>query len=1538
MTIAKPAAGLNERIESLSAQRLALLKRLAAQNTAAAPAGADTTIPRRRRDGPLPLSFAQRRLWFLHQLAPDSPFYDESTMLRLPTVLNPAELERSMNEIVRRHEALRTVFRVIDGEPAQIVLPELHLPLMFRDLRVLPPAEREPEALRFAGDDLRRPFDLSAGPLLRCALLQLDAADYVLVLTMHHIVCDGWSMDVLFRELREIYGAFVTRRPSPLAPLPIQYADYALWQRQRLSGASLDRLLGYWKQQLADLQPLNLPLDFARPSVQSFRGAVLRLALGAGLSDRIKRLARAEGVTVFVLLLAAFKVLLARHCNQDDIVVGAPVSGRGLTETQPLIGFFVNSLALRSDLSGDPPFRDALQRVRQGVLDGFAHDELPFEVLVEHLHPQRSLDRNPLFQVAFQFVNAIDRADGGGLAAASAAKTARGTAIFDLALTLWEGSEGIAGELEYCTELFAPSTMQRVAQRFEVLLEGITSDPGQRIGELPLLPPHERQQVLHAWNDTRVDTPPLECVVAAFEAQVQRQPQATALVFEDQRLSYGALDRRAGLLAQRLRALGIGRDSVVAVLMRRSLDSVVAILAVLKAGAAYLPLDVGYPSERLNYILQDAGAALVLTLQADQHLLHGTPAALLCVDDIADRPDAPSSAERAAVPALDDLAYLIYTSGSTGQPKGVEVTHAGLANLVRWHRRVYAVQPGDRATHVASFAYDAAVWEIWPYLAAGAAVHIADDMTRLSGTALLDWIAREGITLSFLPTPLAEAVLALPRPASLRLRALLTGGDALRRRPPADLPFALVNHYGPTEDSVVTTAGTIDARDASAAPPPIGRPIDNNRVYVLDRHGQIAPIGVPGELYIGGTALARGYRGRPALTAERFVPDPYAGSPPARMYASGDLVRWREDGQLEFLGRIDHQVKIRGFRVELGEIEAALADHPAVQEAVVVAREDTPGERRLAAYVVARTEAQGAPDALHADAEREQVGHWQALYDETYGGGDAPGDPGFNIVGWNDSYSGAPIAPAEMASWVDETVAKIRALAPRRVLEIGCGTGLLLLRLAPDCFTYAGADFSAAAIDFTAAQVRARGLDARVQLQRCEATEVGADAAAFDTVVLNSVIQYFPSADYLVRVLERALAALAPGGSVFIGDVRHLLLLRAFHTDIELRHDPQQADAQALRAAVAQRVAQDAELVIDPLLFLAFARRHPQVRSVEFQLKRSSADNELSRFRYDVVLRCGDPDDPGATAPQLHWPASGLDLAGLARRLAQQAPPNLVLRQVRNVRVAAAAAAAELVESAALGTLVAHDVLAAAQAKADTAIDPAQWLPWAAERGYAVALSWNLASRDGSYDVLLSRGDPQAPPPPFPAHEQMPLRDWSDYTNQPLQALHHSRLAPRLQSHLLERLPDYMLPASFTFLESLPLTPNGKLDRRALPAPHALRAELGSGYVAPRNRVEVALAGLWADVLGLGRVGVHDNFFAHLGGHSLLATQLVARVNEAFRSQLPLQRIFESPTVAEFAAAMADDAALAERLDRTAELLLSLDELAAAEPREAAPS
>ena len=893
------------------------------------------------------MSFAQRRLWFLDQLEPGNPFYNLPLAVPFLASVHAAVLERSVNELVKRHEALRTVFSVSDGEPMQVILPTLAVPLETADLRDLPAEAREAEVTRLAAEMAQRPFDLTRGPLLRTALVRRDAQDYVFLLTMHHIISDGWSLGVFWRELVALYNAFYMGRPSPLPELPIQYADFAVWQKQRLQGEIFASLLGYWKKRLAGLPVLQLPTDRPRPAVLSYRGAFQELGLSRPLAAGLKALSQQEGATLFMTLLAAFATLLQRYGGQTDIVVGSYVASRDRAELEGLIGFFVNSLVLRVDLSGDPSFRELLGRVREMALGAYAHQELPFEKLVEELQPERDLSRNPLFQVTFQLFSTPEEGKRSEATKGTTIEINRGMAIFDLAVNLWEGPEGLGGHIEYSTDLFEAATIERLANHFRVLLKGIVARPEERLSQLPLLTEGEKRQLLVEWNATDADYP-ARCVHELFAEQAQRTPGAVAVVAGGKTLHYAELERRSNQLAQRLRLLGVEHQTLVAVCVERGLHMVVGLLAVLKAGGAYVPLDPAYPRERLAFMLADSGAKVLLTERSAASHLPTYDGTVLHLDE--EEIYAGMNDQAPGNPAtLDSLCYVIYTSGSTGKPKGVEVEHRGLVNLATWHNRFYQVCPQDRATQLASISFDASAWELWPYLITGASVHVVDAETRAQHSELARYMASNGITLSFLATPLAELFLQEMH-SGLLLRALLTGGDRLHRCSPSECKFQLVNHYGPTEDSVVTTAWPFPENNTTS--PLIGRPIANTEVYVLDAHRQPVPVGVPGELYIGGAGLARGYHQRPELTAEHFLANPFSSSPAARLYKTGDLVRYRPDGNLEFLGRLDHQVKIRGFRIELGEIESALAEHPSVRDAAVTLRTDDPGPR-LVAYVAA---------------------------------------------------------------------------------------------------------------------------------------------------------------------------------------------------------------------------------------------------------------------------------------------------------------------------------------------------------------------------------------------------------------------------------------------------------------------------------------------------------------------------------------------------------------------------------------------------------
>ncbi|HEV7402892.1 MAG TPA: amino acid adenylation domain-containing protein [Chthoniobacteraceae bacterium] len=1488
----------------LSQKRRQLLAAMLEQEGLArtAPAG----IPRRPPGATLPLSFAQQRLWFLHQLSPDNPFYNVASALPLGGMTNMAVLQECLNEVVRRHEALRTTFVVVGEEPVQVVAPSLTLSLPVIDLRSLAPARRQDEALRLATEEASKPFELTAGPLIRASVLRLGDFEYVLLLTLHHIICDGWSLGVIGRELGALSSAFLLRRPSPLPELPVQYPDFAVWQRTWLEGEVLARQLDYWKQRLAGLTPLQLRTDFPRPPVATYEGATHKFQLPASLSTALQALSRTEGVTLFMTLLAGFQALLHRYTGQESIVVGSPVAGRNRGELEGMIGFFVNTLVMHTGFEGDPTFRELLRRVHEVALGAYAHQDLPFERLVEELQPERDLSRNPLFQVTFQFFNTgtAQQASAPGTPALSVQK---GTAIFDLACNLSQNADGLAGEIEYSTALFRPETIARLAGHYRTLLERIVANPNQNISRVPMLSAADRQLVLTDWNRTAVDYSCDRCVHQLVEEQARLRPQALAVADEERQLTFEELNRGANRLAHHLRALGLQPDGLAAVCLDRSCDMVLAFLAVLKAGGAYLPLDPCTPPERLRFMVEDSGAPVVVTKDEWAAAFEGEKVGVVNLERAAPEIAAQSGEDPTPVAQPGSLAYVIYTSGSTGRPKGVEIEHRALLHLIDWHRRTYEVTPADRATQMAAPSYDAAVWEIWPYLAAGASVHIVPGDLRADAAALIRWLAREAITLSFVPTPVAEAALQLLWPADLALRTLLTGGDELHRPPPPGLPFTVVNHYGPTEDTVVSTAGEVPPSIHSVMRPDIGRPIANTTAYVVDGHLQLCPIGVPGELCVGGAGLARGYRRRPELTAEKFVTHPWSDEPGARLYRTGDLARFLPDGRIEFLGRIDHQVKLRGFRVELGEIEVVLRQQPGVQEAVVALREGAGGDKRLVAYVLPKSEPRGTDAGEGSAGGDEQIEHWRKLYNDTYSRPPVEEDPTFNVIGWNSSYSREPIPREEMRRWVGHTLARIRALQPRRVLEIGCGTGLLLFALAPHCQAYVGMDFSPAALAYVREHLPTLGKDAaRVELLQKTADDLDGLEPGFDLVILNSVVQYFPSIEYLVKVMEGALRLVQPGGALFLGDVRHLPTLEAFHLGVELQRLPATTPVGELRDAARKRLLHEQELVIDPAFFAGALQHFSQVGEVLIEPKRGHDLNELTKFRYDVTLKVGERPPAGVVAEAAwhDWQAEGWDMARLRRELTLAQPRALGWRHVPNARVTPDLRLIDQCAEAPPETTV-GDLRARQQAEAATGLLPETFWELEHELPYHVQLNWPGGGNGDAFDLLLTRTDLNGATPRWSAGQSVPLKPWSAYANQPLLGLFNSRLVPRLRDFLQRQLPEHMVPTAFMILESLPLTAHGKIDRRALPEPDWARTRAATACVAPRTPEEQELAAIWSSLLGGIEIGVEDNFFSELGGHSLLATQVMSRVRDHFHVELPLRLLFENPTVAALAASIA---------------------------------
>ncbi len=960
----------------------------------------------------------------------------------------------------------------------------------------------------------------------------------------------------------------------------------------------------------------------------------------------------------------------------------------------------------------------------------------------------------------------------------------------------------------------------------------------------------------------------------------------------------------ANQVAHTLRGMGVGgplgADMLVGLCVERSPEMIVGLLGVLKAGGAYVPLDPTYPTDRLAFMLGDSQAPVLLT---QTHLLGSLPdytGLILCLDEAWPVITAAPIENPELLTTPHNLAYMIYTSGSTGQPKAALLEHCGLVNLAQEQQRVFGIGPGSRVLQFASLSFDAATFEIVMALSTGATLYLGSRETLLPGLALWDFLDRHKITIVTLPPTALAALPSEPLPA---LQTITVAGEAC----PPDLVARwapgrrFYNLYGPTECTIWATMAELRA---DTGPVHIGQPITNTQAYILDQALQPVPVGVPGELYLGGAGLARGYHQRPDQTAARFIANPFHVG--ERLYKTGDRARYRADGNIEFLGRLDHQVKLRGFRIELGEIETVLERHPAVRQAVVMLHEDPAdgaGARRLVAYVVSGEDGQEVYQEDIRAFQDELVSHWQSLYEQTYQNAPTLQDPEFNISGWNSSYTDEPLPAQEMRQWVDRTVERIVATNPTRVLEIGCGTGLMLFRVAPHCERYVGTDFSAAALDTIAKQMNRRDRPdpfAELTLERCAATELASVAGAelFDTVILNSVVQYFPSADYLVQVLEAAVNRIGPSGRIFVGDVRSLPLLRAFHTSVQMERKSGELTPAQLQRRINHAMNHDQELVVDPAFFFVFEQATPRVNRVEILPKRGHYDNELSRFRYDVILHID--EEPPTAAPRqttewLDWRREGLTLPRLQALLRGQAPQQLLLTGMPNARTQRHALHAEVLDQLHLPAsieLLTNEV----QTRLTELLPiwPETLWELADEIDYGVEISWAAGRTDGSFDVAFT-SKPEQSRSTFLEPACVPF-NYAGLTNNPLYSQRWSRLTPELRAHVQRLLPEYMIPATFVLLDRLPLLPNGKLDRRALPLPDSLRPQLAATYAAPRTLPEAKLCQVWQAVLHLERVGIHDNFF-ELGGDSIQSVQVVTLAREA-GLHVTTRDLFQHQTVA----------------------------------------
>ncbi|PHM30298.1 non-ribosomal peptide synthetase [Xenorhabdus innexi] len=1471
-------------------------------------------IPRYERADHYPLSFAQQRLWLIDQLTEGSPQYNCSGDLRLREPINLNMFEAAVGTLLERHEALRTHFKIIDNEPRQIIATSYDLPVKYHDLSALSESEKKRQLKKFNEEEWNTAVNLSTDLMLRIQLLKLAEDDYFIFYTIHHIACDGWSMAIFFNELLTLYRAYCRGESNPLPPLKVQYTDYAQWQREWLQGDILEKQLDYWQNQLSGASPIHrLPLDNPRPTQQNFEGLLHPQRISKTLTQEIRALCAKHEVTLFMFMETAFAVLLSRYSNEKDILVGMPVAGRRHRDIEPLIGFFVNSMVIRTDLSGQPTFSQLLKQNSRTILDAYAHQDLPFEMLVEKLSPERQLNHNSIFQIMFAVQNNQRDTTLEQDNLIEAEKHSLLTTRFDLEVHIYE--EKYDGELSIQwiadTSLFNIATIDRLLTNYETLLTNIVNVMKQHTGnsepsvhDIPLLTDAEQNILLHKWNGPQISFPTGKCFHEIFEDQVAQYAEKPALIFGDNSLSYQALNEQANQLAHYLLAQGIKPDTLVALCMPRSLQAVVALLGILKAGGAYVPLDPSYPQARLQYMLEHSEVEFILT---ETHLVEKLPISqqqVICLDtDIVQSQlqhmPVDNITERPFPLTENHLAYVIYTSGSTGKPKGVMGEHKGWVNLAFSQAALFGADSHIRVLQFASWSFDAMTLEMSMSLAYGATLYLISETQRRSPELLDEAVEKYQITHAVLPPALIPQ-LSFNKWESVS--TLLLAGEAVS--PQIAVHWSqnrkLFNVYGPTEcTSIVTTAVLTDEKVT------IGKPLPNVVMRILNSEGHLAPIGVIGELHIGGVQLARGYRNSPEITERQFIRDPFsphsAEGRENRLYRTGDLVRWTSDGQLEFIGRVDSQVKIRSYRIELGEIETVLAEHSALNSAVVLAYGQDE-DKKLIAYVCPSAEWLGEKAA---EFNASSVNNWTEIFDEQYRQPTADnsqkeeriqkessGDiltPESDFSGWMNSYTEQPIALEQMEEWLAGIMQRVNALNPHRLLEIGCGSGLLLYRYAEQCESVVATDISDEVLHRHQHTLQQRGWS-HIQLRRGDALNSGTlYADEFDTVVINSVIQYFPNVQYLEKMFEQLLPAITAGGKILLGDIRNLDLLTAHVTAIEQsRLNGQRIQVEMLKNRIQRRLQQEPEFLLSPTYFARLPERYPEIGRVDILVKRGIGDNEMLRYRYDVILHKRDDKAESHHEHSISWHDFDA-FENLKSRLEAGTEEIFGVSGIPNARVKDDFALAEGLRYWSANLLITPPENASSispQALAQLQ-EFESLLQYAEQCGYQCGVTWSQQQPD-LLDVIFSRSKL----PPVQARSGY---NQTHLVNYPQISAISGELSELLESALKQQLPEYMVPGLYIPLERMPLTLNNKVDKKALPIPNEddLRRQ---SYVAPRNEIEIKISKLWNKLLNVSQIGIYDNFFA-LGGHSLQATRLISSIRNELAIEVPLRSVFEHPTL-----------------------------------------
>ncbi len=1451
-----------------------------------------------------PLSYGQRMLWFQSQVAQDPATLNLPRAVAFSGQLDVEKLAAALESIVDSHGALRTTLTTTGSGVDQVVTSqEWHLDV--RDS--LGGTDAELKVL--LDEEAYRPFEIAGGSLFRAVLFRQTPARNVLLLVAHHTVMDVWSLGVVVNELSARYEGPRLDSGMPSSDAHAHPREFVEWQQQILDGDSAADLQTFWVNAIGQSPALDLPLDHHRRPTRGFRGADYQFRIDAEVAHSVRTLSKEHSVSIPTVLYGAFAALLGRFAGQDEFVLGFVNSGRNQARFASLVGYLVNLLPIAIDISDDPTFLTHVQRTRSAVLAASDHADMPFGRIVESLSCVRgdggtNGERSQLVTASFAYQDGlgVGEADLAALAINHSAplghwgdlevdsvRVEQRSCYFDLSLYMSEHQGELLGTLEYDADLFDPATMHSLAEALRRILITACDQPDAKVKDLELISVAHSHDMLYGWNDIEAPYSTDPPIHEMFEDAAKRAPEAPALIASNATMTYGELNAAANRLAHRLQRSGVGPEVRVALVMERCAQSIVAILGVFKAGGAYVPIDPSDPPKRQSMMLTNCGAHVVLVSTAKGSELNFD--GLVCIDPSA--PDLVNERQDNPISSVgpDNAAYVIYTSGSTGKPNGVVGLHRGITNRQRWMMQEFPYAPGEVGCVKTALPFFDSGGEIfWP-LVSGAPLVVVDPATGRDPVRLVKLLEEHRVTRLVAVPSLLRSILDCGEDLSSRLGHLKychSSGEALHddvaSRFMETLPeCTLINLYGSAEVSADVTLEVISAQDPECT---IGKPIGNTRIYVLDHDLNPVPSRFEGEICVGGAGLARGYLDCADLTATKFVPDPFSLTGGERLFRTGDRGRFRPDGTLEYLGRVDQQIKIRGFRIEPGEVEAALLAHPGVSEAVVTASAGPHGDMRLVAAVVSLERL----DHSQGGTEADRVGEWQRLYEEFYG--QVAAEPKRENEMWRSSYTGEPFAAAEMSEWVGEAVARIRAFAPQDVLEIGCGTGNLVMALANDTRKYVATDFSAQAVAFVDSQLQEAGITDQVTVLERPATNVsGLDQKSFDTIVLHSVTQYFPGSEYLVEVIRRIVPLVAPGGRIYLGDVRDLDLLAMFHASVVLGQLPPDATAADAKKRIGQRVAQEEELVVSRGFFEAIAQELADVTHVEFLLKRGRHHNELNGFRYDVILHVGSADggegeaSPAPVPERFNWSELGSETALRAAIASRRGRPVLV-KDVPNARIADAANLAAQLEAAIDDSVISK----LGRIVSAVSVDPESI--WA--MALAIGCHVDIVPSSGAFMDL--RFSPRKPTTPLQWEEPGEIAALSpSHTNDPLRGVADRNLLGSIRSHLRQHLPEFMIPVLY-IVDCLPRTDTGKVSRQRLKEMTSPSAATPKAKVnRSADSTAMAVVHIWQEVLGIEDINPDENFF-DLGGNSLSLVEVHLRLQEFVGHDFELVDLYDHAT------------------------------------------